>query len=170
MTSVFSLQNSVSLCPASFHTPRPNLPVTPVVSSLPTFAFWSPIMKRTSFFWCQFQKVLQVFMFSFSFFGISDWHLYLGYCDTEWFALERSQDHFVIFEIAPKYCIADSFVDHQIYYCGQESFRRNGVALIVNKTDRNAVLGCNLKNNRMISICFQGNIQYHGNPSLCPNQ
>ena len=45
--------------------------------------------------------------------------------------------------------------DHYIYYCGQESLRRNGVALIVNKTDRNAVLGCNLKNNRMISICFQ---------------
>ena len=45
--------------------------------------------------------------------------------------------------------------DHDIYYCGQESLRRNGVALIVNKTDRNAVLGCNLKNNRMISICFQ---------------
>ena len=43
-----------------------------------------------------------------------------------------------------------------IYYCGQDSFRRNGVALIVNKRVRNAVLGCNLKNNRIISICFQG--------------
>ena len=42
-------QNSVSLCPASFCTPRPNLPVTPVISWLPTFAFQSPIMKRTSF-------------------------------------------------------------------------------------------------------------------------
>ena len=49
MTGVFSSQNSVSLCPASFHTPRPNLPVTPGVSWLPTFAFQSPIMKRTSF-------------------------------------------------------------------------------------------------------------------------
>ena len=46
--------------------------------------------------------------------------------------------------------------DHYIYYCGQESFRRNGVALIVNKRVWNAVLGCNLKNNRMISVCFQG--------------
>ena len=45
--------------------------------------------------------------------------------------------------------------DHYIYYCGQESLR-NGVALIVNKRVWNAVLGCNLKNNRMISICFQG--------------
>ena len=44
-----------------------------------------------------------------------------------------------------------------IYYCGQDSFRRNGVALIVNKRVRNAVLGCNLKNDRMISVCFQGN-------------
>ena len=46
--------------------------------------------------------------------------------------------------------------DHYIYYCGQESLRRNGVALIVNKRVQNAVLGCNLKNNRMISVCFQG--------------
>ena len=46
--------------------------------------------------------------------------------------------------------------DHYIYYCGQEARRRNGVALIVNKTVQNAVLGCNLKNDRMISVCFQG--------------
>ena len=46
--------------------------------------------------------------------------------------------------------------EHYIYYCGQESCRRNGVALIVNKRFRNAVLGCNLKNDRMISVHFQG--------------
>ena len=46
--------------------------------------------------------------------------------------------------------------DHYIYYCGQESLRRNGIALIVNKTIQNAVLGCNLKNDRMISVRFQG--------------
>ena len=46
--------------------------------------------------------------------------------------------------------------DHYIYYCGQESLRRNGVAIIVNKRVRNAVLGCNLKNYRMISVRFQG--------------
>ena len=46
--------------------------------------------------------------------------------------------------------------DHYIYYCGQESLRRNGVAIIVNRRVRNAVLGCNLKNNRMISVRFQG--------------
>ena len=48
--------------------------------------------------------------------------------------------------------------DHYIYYCEQESLRRNGVAIMVNKRIRNAVLGCNLKNNRMISVCFQGKI------------
>ena len=49
MTSAFSWQNSVSLCPASFCTPKPNLPVTPGISWLPTFAFLSPLMKRTYF-------------------------------------------------------------------------------------------------------------------------
>ena len=44
--------------------------------------------------------------------------------------------------------------DHYIYYCGQESLRRNGVAIMVNKRLRNAVLGCNLKNDRMISVRF----------------
>ena len=46
--------------------------------------------------------------------------------------------------------------DNYIYYCGQESLRRNGVAIMVKKRVRNAVLGCNLKNNRMISVRFQG--------------
>jgi len=46
--------------------------------------------------------------------------------------------------------------DHYIYCCGQESLRRNGVAIVVNKRVQNAVLGCNLKNDRMISVHFQG--------------
>ena len=46
--------------------------------------------------------------------------------------------------------------DHYIYYCGQESLRGNGVAIMVNKRVQNAVLGCNLKDNRMISVRFQG--------------
>ena len=45
--------------------------------------------------------------------------------------------------------------DHYIYYCGQESLIRNGVAIMVNKRVRNAVLGCSLKNDRMISVCLQ---------------
>ena len=52
--------------------------------------------------------------------------------------------------------------DHYIYYCGQESLRRKGVAIIVKKRVGNAVLGCNLKNDRMISVRFQGK------PCLCP--
>ena len=48
--------------------------------------------------------------------------------------------------------------DHYIYYCGQESLRRNGVALKVNKRDQKAVLGCNLKNDGMISVHFKA---YH---------
>ena len=47
--------------------------------------------------------------------------------------------------------------DHCIYYCGQESLRRKGVALIVNKRVLNAIFGCNLKNDRMISVHFQAN-------------
>ena len=46
--------------------------------------------------------------------------------------------------------------EHYVYYCPQESLRRNGVAIMVNKRVRNAILGCNLKNDRMISIHFQG--------------
>ena len=46
--------------------------------------------------------------------------------------------------------------DHYIYYCGQESLRRNGVPIMINKRVRNAVLGCNLENDRVISVRFQG--------------
>ena len=48
--------------------------------------------------------------------------------------------------------------DHYICYCGQESLRRNGVAIIVNKRFQNAVLGCNLKSDKMISVYFQGKL------------
>ena len=64
--------------------------------------------------------------------------------------------------------------DHYIYYCGQESLRRNGVDIMVNKRARNAVLGCNLKNDRLISVRLQGkpfnitDIQADANG--CPNQ
>ena len=60
--------------------------------------------------------------------------------------------------------------DHYIYYRGQESFRRYGVAIMVNKRVRNAVLGCNLKK-RQNDFCsfLRQTIQNHSNPSLCPN-
>ena len=59
--------------------------------------------------------------------------------------------------------------DHCIYYCGQESLRRNGVAIIVNKRAWNAVLGYNLKNKMICSFPRQ-TIQYHSNQSLCPDE
>ena len=59
--------------------------------------------------------------------------------------------------------------NHYIYYCGLESLRRDGVAIIVNKRVRNAVLRCSLKNDRMISGFFQGKLKYHSNSSLGPN-
>ena len=60
--------------------------------------------------------------------------------------------------------------DHYIYYCGQESLRRNGVALIVNRRLQNAVLGYSLKNDKMICSFPRQTIQHHSNPSLCPNK
>ena len=57
--------------------------------------------------------------------------------------------------------------DHYIYYCGQESLRRKGVAIIVNKRVRNAVFGYNLKNDRMLCLFPRQTIQHHSNPSLC---
>ena len=56
--------------------------------------------------------------------------------------------------------------DHYVFYCGQESLRRNGVAIIVNKRVQNAVLGCNLKNDRLISVCFQGKPFYMPQPGM----
>ena len=60
--------------------------------------------------------------------------------------------------------------DHYIYYCGQESLRRNEVAIMVNKSLGNAVLGCSLKIDRMISSFPRKTIQYHSNISLHLNQ
>ena len=60
--------------------------------------------------------------------------------------------------------------DHYIYYCGQESLRTNGVALIVNKRVQTAVLGCNLERQNDLCSFPRQTTQYHGNPSLCPDQ
>ena len=54
-------------------------------------------------------------LFNFSSLNITGWGIDLDYCDVEWFALETNRDHSVIFEIASKYCILDSFVDHDGY-------------------------------------------------------
>ena len=60
--------------------------------------------------------------------------------------------------------------DYYIYCCGQESFRRNGVAIMVNKRVQNAVLGCNQVQQNDLHLFPRQTIQYHGNPGLCPEQ
>ena len=133
MTSAFSWQNSISLCPASFRIPRPNLTVTPGISSLPSFAFRSPIMKRTSLLGVSSRRSCNVFIvpFNFSLFSITGWGIDLDYCDIEWFALETSRGHSVVFEIASKYCISDSFVDHDGYSISSEGFLPEVVEIMV---------------------------------------
>ena len=57
-----------------------------------------------------------------SFFSITGWGIDLDYCDTEWFALDMNRDHFVVFEIASKYCISDSLVHHDGYSISSDVF------------------------------------------------
>ena len=132
MTSAFSWHNSISFCPASFCTPRPNLPGTPGVSGLRTFAFQSSIMKRTSF-WVLVLKVLEVFIepFNFSFFSVTAWGIDLDYCDIEWFALETNRVQSVVFEIASKYCISDSSVDYDSCSISSKGFLPTVVNIMV---------------------------------------
>ena len=68
---------------------------------------------------------------NFSFFSINDWGVDLDYYDTEWFALEINQDHSFTFEIAPKYCISDSFVDYEDYSISSEGFLPTVVDIMV---------------------------------------
>ena len=58
----------------------------------------------------------------FQLFSITGWDIDLDYCDIEWFALEMNRDHSVVFEIASKYCISDSFVDHDDYSISSKGF------------------------------------------------
>ena len=66
-----------------------------------------------------------------SFFSITGWGIDLDYCDIEWFALETNRDHSVVFEIASKYCISDSFVDHDGYSISSEGFLHAVVDIMV---------------------------------------
>ena len=70
-------------------------------------------------------------LFNFSFFSVTGWGIGLDYCDIEWFALETSRDHSVFFEIASKYCISDSFVDHDGYSISSKRFLPAVVDIIV---------------------------------------
>ena len=60
--------------------------------------------------------------FNFSFFSVTGWGIDLDYCDSEWFALETNRGLSVVFEIASKYCILDSFVDHDGYSISSKAF------------------------------------------------
>ena len=76
---------------------------------------------------------MEVFIepFNFSFFSITGWGLDLDYCDIEWFALEMNRVHSVIFEIAFKYCILDSFVDYDGYSVSSKGFLPTVVDIVV---------------------------------------
>ena len=69
--------------------------------------------------------------FNFSFFSVTGWGIGLDYCDIEWFALETNRDHSVVFEIASKYCISDSFVDHVGYSISSKRFLSTIVDIMV---------------------------------------
>ena len=113
----------VSLFPASCCIPRPNLPFFPGTCQLPTSAFQSPMMKRTSVFGVSSKRSC-----------MSSWNnstsassalvvgAYLDYYDVEWFSLQINRDHSAIFEIVPKYCILDCFVDYEGYSIPSKGF------------------------------------------------
>ena len=69
--------------------------------------------------------------FNFSFFSVTGWGIDLDYCDSEWFALETNRDHSVVFEIASKYCISDSLVDHYGYSISSKGFLPTVVDIMV---------------------------------------
>ena len=70
-------------------------------------------------------------LFNFSFYGISAWVIDLDYCDIEWFASEKNRDYSVVFEIASKYCILDSFFDHDGYSIYSKGFLPSVVDIMV---------------------------------------
>ena len=70
-------------------------------------------------------------LLNFSIFGISGWSIDLDYCDIEWFSLEMNRNHSVIFEIAPKYCILDSFVDYEDWSISSKGFLPTVVDIMV---------------------------------------
>ena len=70
-------------------------------------------------------------LFNFSFFSITGWGIGLDYRDIEWFSLEMNRDHSVIFEIVPKYCILDSFVDYDDYSISSKVFLATAIDVMV---------------------------------------
>ena len=99
------------------------MPVIPGISRLPTFAFQSLIVKRTNLGVLVLEglvgphRTVQLQLLQRYWSGID-----LDYCDIEWFALETNRDHSVVFEIASKYCIPDSYVDYDHYSISSKGF------------------------------------------------
>ena len=75
--------------------------------------------------------VLQVIIEPFNLFSATGWGIDFDYCDTEWFALETNRDHSIIFDIASKYCISDSFVDCDGYSISSKGFLPTVVDIMV---------------------------------------
>ena len=132
MTSAFCWQNSISLCPVSFCTPRSNLPVTPGYSLDYLLLHSGPLLWQGHLFGVLvleglvgLQRTVQIQLLSFTGQGID-----LDYCDTGWLALET--DHSVIFETASKYCILDSFVDYEGYSISFKGFFPTVVDIMLN--------------------------------------
>ena len=119
--------------PASFSTPRPNFPVIPGISWLPTFAFQSPIMKRTSFWGissrrsCRSSQNWSTSASSVLLVGAWTWITVI----LNGLPLEMNRDHSVVFEIASKYCILDSFVDYDGYSISSKGFLPTVVDIMV---------------------------------------
>ena len=131
MTSAFSWQISISLCPASFCIPRPNVTSdgrkVQCCKEQYRIGTWNIRSMNQGKLEAVKQEIARV--------NVN----ILGISKLKWTRIgEFNSDN------------------HYIYYCGQESLRRNGVAIMVNKRVRNAVLGCSLRNDRMISVRFQG--------------
>ena len=119
---VHSLGKTVNLCHASVCTPRPNLPVTPCISWLPTFAFQLPMMKRTIFSLLLLglvghHRIVQLKLLRHSWLGprlVLLWYWMVCF--------DMNRDHSVIFEIAPKYFILNSFVAYEGYSISPKGF------------------------------------------------
>ena len=90
-------------------------------------------MKRTPFFWVLVLKGLVGLhrTVQFSFFSITGQGIDLDYCEIEWFALEMNRDHCIVFEIASKYCISDSFVDYDGYSISSKGYLPRVVDIMV---------------------------------------
>ena len=103
MTSTFSWQNSVIFLPCFILYSKTKFACYSRYRSSSYFCFQAPNDEKHIYFWCQFQKVLQVFIepFNFSFFSISGWGIDLDYYDTEQFALERNRVNSVILRLHP---------------------------------------------------------------------